>query len=158
MSEFRATVCHTAYWLCGTQWKRPKGRPQNNWVENVQKFWRKERLNGAQRDLQLQFWYTWLYNAQNKYTQCPGLTFTIHKTKLKKLTFFFKKTTNRSQQSPPYVTLQYTKNSHTLSLYLQFTSHITAYKQGSGIAPHRAAHFTSVLKSTLNKKASFLYK
>jgi hypothetical protein len=34
--------------------ERPKERPQNTWVEMVQKFRRKEKLNGAQIDLQLQ--------------------------------------------------------------------------------------------------------
>jgi len=34
--------------------KRSKGRPQNPWVEKLQKFRTKEELNGAQIDLQIQ--------------------------------------------------------------------------------------------------------
>jgi hypothetical protein len=40
--------------LAGTQGKGLNRRPQNTWVERIQKIWKKEELNGAQLDLQFQ--------------------------------------------------------------------------------------------------------
>jgi hypothetical protein len=40
--------------LARTQGKGLNRRPQNTWLERIQKFWRKEELNAAQLDLQFQ--------------------------------------------------------------------------------------------------------